>query len=79
MSATGYVILPIYILFKPKGNEKMPIRRKICKIGNSRAIFLPSGWLDDIEEKHGPITAVAIEVNKTLKITPIIAPESSNK
>lgn len=57
----------------------MPIRRKICKIGHSRSIFLPSGWLDDIKEKHGPIEAVAIEVNKTLKITPIIAPESSKK
>jgi len=50
----------------------MPIRRKICKIGNSRAIFLPSGWLDDIEEKHGPVAAVAIEVNGTLKVKPEI-------
>jgi len=50
----------------------MPIRRKICKIGNSRAIFLPSGWLDDIEEKHGPIEAVAIEVDKILKVSPVL-------
>jgi hypothetical protein len=50
----------------------MPIRRKICKIGHSRAIFLPSGWLDDIEEKHGPIEAVAIEVNRVLKVSPIL-------
>jgi hypothetical protein len=55
----------------------MPIRRKICKIGHSRAIFLPSGWLDDIEEKYGPIEAVAIEVNRVLKVSPILkeAPE----
>ena len=50
----------------------MPLRRKICKVGNSRALFLPSGWLDDIERKHGPIEFVNIEVDKILKVAPVL-------
>jgi hypothetical protein len=33
---------------------------------------LPSGWLEDIEEKHGTIYAVTIEVNEVLKVRPVI-------
>jgi len=33
---------------------------------------LPSGWLEDIEEKHGTVNAVTIEVNGVLKIRPVI-------
>jgi antitoxin component of MazEF toxin-antitoxin module len=62
----------IQMLFKRKQGRKAPIRRKICRIGNSRAIFLPSGWLEDIEEKHGIINAVTIEVNGILKVRPVI-------
>jgi len=56
----------------------MPIKRKICKIGSSRAIFLPSGWLNYVEAKYGPFEAVAIEINDILKIKPIIK-EASKK
>jgi len=50
----------------------MPIKRKICKIGTGYAIFLPKSWLDLIEERHGPVKEVAIEVNDVLKVAPII-------
>jgi len=50
----------------------MPIRRKICKIGNGLAVFIPKSWVQLLEQKHGPIHAVEIEVNKVLKIRPII-------
>jgi hypothetical protein len=50
----------------------MPIKRKICKIGTGRAVFLPKSWIDLLEEKHGPIEAVAIEVGDILTITPIL-------
>ena len=55
-----------------KKSERMPIKRKICKIGTGRAVFLPKSWLDFIEEKHGPIKAVAIEVDGVLTIAPIL-------
>jgi antitoxin component of MazEF toxin-antitoxin module len=69
----------------------MPIRRKICKIGTGLAVFLPKSWVQLLEEKHGPVEAVTIEVDSILTITPIlkensasvkpspIAPESSKK
>lgn len=50
----------------------MPIKRKICKIGNGLAIFLPKSWVDLLEEKHGKIEAVEIEVDNVLTITPIL-------
>jgi hypothetical protein len=49
----------------------MPIRRKICKIGDSKAIFLPKSWIDLLEEKHGRIEAVMMDVNDWLTIRPI--------
>jgi hypothetical protein len=54
-----------------KGVQNMPIKRKICKIGTGFAIFLPRSWLDLLEEKHGKVEAVAIEVNGILKVAPI--------
>jgi antitoxin component of MazEF toxin-antitoxin module len=49
----------------------MPIKRKICKIGTGLAIFLPKSWVQMLEEKHGPMEAVAMEVDGALIITPI--------
>jgi antitoxin component of MazEF toxin-antitoxin module len=51
---------------------KLPIRRKICKIGTGLAVFLPKSWVQLLEEKHGPVEAVEIEVNGSLKISPIL-------
>jgi antitoxin component of MazEF toxin-antitoxin module len=51
---------------------KMPLKRKICRIGNSFAIFLPKSWVSLLEEKHGKIKAVAIEVDGSLKVSPIL-------
>jgi antitoxin component of MazEF toxin-antitoxin module len=51
---------------------KMPIKRKICKIGNSFAIFLPKSWVLLLEAKHGKIRAVAIEVDGNLSVSPIL-------
>lgn len=50
----------------------MPIKRKICKIGNGLAVFLPRSWVTLLEEKHGHIDSVTIEVDGILKIAPIL-------
>lgn len=50
----------------------MPIKRKICKIGNGLAIFLPKSWVQLIQEKYGLIEAVTIEVDNVLTIAPIL-------
>jgi len=57
----------------------MPIRRKVCKIGTGLAVFLPKSWVQLLEEKHGPIEAVAIEVDNILTITPILKDSTSVK
>lgn len=50
----------------------MPIKRKICKIGTGFAVFLPKSWVSLLEEKHGKVTAVTMEVNGQLIIKPIL-------
>jgi len=56
----------------------MPIRRKICKIGNGFAVFLPKSWVDLLTEKHGrPIEAVEMEVDDVLTISPIVKENAS--
>jgi antitoxin component of MazEF toxin-antitoxin module len=53
-------------------NGNTPIKRKICKIGTGFAIFLPKSWLELIEEKHGTVEAVTIEVDNVLTVAPIL-------
>jgi antitoxin component of MazEF toxin-antitoxin module len=50
----------------------MPIRRKICKIGNGFAVFLPKSWVSLLEEKHGKVEAVTMEVDGQLVVKPIL-------
>ena len=50
----------------------MPIRRKVCKIGSGFAIFLPKSWVSLIEEEHGKVEAVTMEVDGQLVIKPIL-------
>jgi len=57
----------------------MPIVRKVIEVGNSKAVCLPKGWLEYLEKQHGrAITEVAIEVDRVLKIAPIL-PEKRSK
>jgi antitoxin component of MazEF toxin-antitoxin module len=49
----------------------MPIKRKICKISSSFAVFLPKSWILLLEAKHGRIEAVTMEVDDQLIIKPI--------
>jgi antitoxin component of MazEF toxin-antitoxin module len=51
---------------------KIPIKRKICKIGTGLAVFLPKSWVDLLEEKHGHIEAVTMEVDNVITIAPIL-------
>ena len=54
----------------------MPLIRKIVAFGkSSKGIILPKSWLDFLEQKHGKIKLVAMEVNGNLIITPIIGEE----
>jgi len=50
----------------------MPIRRKIRKVGTGLAVFLQKSWVQLLEEKHGKVEAVSIEVNGVLKVKPIL-------
>jgi antitoxin component of MazEF toxin-antitoxin module len=51
---------------------KMPLKRKICKIGNSYAVFLPKSWVSLLLEKYSKFQAVTIEVDGKLIIEPIL-------
>jgi len=59
----------------------MPIIRKIIEVGKtSKAIIIPKSWLEYYERQQGQtIDTVAIEVNRVLKITPIIPREQERK
>jgi len=48
----------------------MPIEQKVIKVGNSRAVTIPAGWLEYYEKKLGrPITFVLIELNNVITIS----------
>lgn len=48
----------------------MPIERKVIKVGNSRAVTIPEGWLDYYEKKLGkPINFVLLEINNVITIS----------
>ena len=57
----------------------MPIKRKICQFGGSKIIFLPKSWVTLLEEKHGKIDAVSMEVNGKLTIRPILKEDQRNE
>jgi hypothetical protein len=51
----------------------VPLIRKVIEVGTSRAVTIPKDWLEFYEKEFGkPIEEVAIEVNKVLKIIPLI-------
>jgi hypothetical protein len=50
----------------------LPIKRKVCKIGSGFAVFLPKSWITLLEEKHGKVTAVTMEVDGQIIIKPIL-------
>jgi hypothetical protein len=53
----------------------MPIVRKIIQVGKtSKAVIIPKSWLEFYEKEEGkPIRTVAVEVNRVLKIEPILS------
>jgi hypothetical protein len=57
----------------------MPIKRKVCKIGSGFAVFLPKSWISLLEEEHGKVESVAMEVNGQLIIKPIFKEVSNNR
>jgi len=51
----------------------MPLSRKLIKIGHSKAVTLPSSWIENIERETGQkITELYIEVNGILKVSPVL-------
>jgi hypothetical protein len=48
----------------------MPIKRRLCRIGKGYAVFLPKSWVYLLEEKHGRIDSVFMDVNGKLTIRP---------
>ena len=48
----------------------MPLLRRLIKVGNSRAVVIPPGWLRYYEEKGGePIRSILMELNGAITIT----------
>jgi antitoxin component of MazEF toxin-antitoxin module len=48
----------------------MPLTRKLIRVGNSRAVVIPPGWLRYYEEKSGaPIVSILMELNNVITIT----------
>lgn len=52
----------------------MPIIRKIIDVGKtSKAVIIPKSWLKFYEKELGKeITKVTIEVNKVLRVSPLL-------
>lgn len=54
-------------------DKKMPIIRKLMKVGvDSRAVVLPKGWIQEIEQRTGKaVKAIALEINGQITIEPL--------
>jgi hypothetical protein len=59
----------------------LPLVRKIIEAGKtSRAVIIPKSWLEFYEkQQRSPIEFVAIEVNRVLKIEPILSRKNENQ
>lgn len=59
----------------------MPLVRKIIYTGRtSRAIIIPKGWIEYYEKQQGsPIDSVTIEVNRVLRIEPILTDKNKTE
>ena len=57
----------------------MPIIRKIIDVGKtSKAVIIPKSWLEFYEQETGEkIEKVTIEVNRILRITPLLEKKES--
>lgn len=71
MTAIEMGNVPLKYCLNENGNIEMPIKRKVCKIGSGFAVFLPKSWISLLEEKHGKVEAVTMEVDGQLIIKPI--------
>lgn len=48
----------------------MPLRRKIIKLGNSKAITLPLDWLEEHKKRTGQeVEAILLEVDNIITLT----------
>ncbi len=48
----------------------MPLKRKLIKVGNSRAVVIPPDWLRYYEDKTGqPIEEILMELNNVITLT----------
>jgi len=55
----------------------MPLERKLIKVGNSRAVIIPPGWLRYYEQKSGePVVSILMELNNVITIA---IPEGKRK
>lgn len=56
----------------------MPLKRRLIKVGNSRAVVIPPDWLKYYEEKAGqPIKNILMELDNVITIS--IAKENQNQ
>ncbi len=55
----------------------MPIVRKLFRSGDSKCVSVPKSWIDSAEQKEGKrITAIEMEVDGTLVLSPVFEKES---
>jgi len=53
------------------GVEKLPIIRRVLKVGDSRAVTIPYTWFREIEERTGKkVDELLMEVNGAIRIYP---------
>lgn len=58
----------------------LPIIRKVIQVGKSKAVTLPSSWLEFYEKETGErIDKVTIEVNRVLKVAPLLKKKETSE
>ena len=50
--------------------REIPLKRKLIKVGNSRAVVIPPDWLRYYEDKTGqPVEEILMELNNAITLT----------
>ena len=58
----------------------MPLKRKLIKVGNSRAVVIPPDWLRYYEDKTGqPVEEILMELNNAITLTVEETPTKTEK
>jgi len=58
----------------------MHILKRLFQVGSSKAVIIPSEWLEWLKRKHGvEIREVLLEINREIRVIPVIPKRTAER